>query len=148
MAKTYSVPYAQNPNIGKVTLLNADTSFTTPTTAGAIAITAGVNGTRIDGMKVRALGTNVQTVLRVFLNDGLGTAATNFSLLYEIKLPASTAVATDTTQSSDILILPTNYDNAGSGNIPPYLPSGYKLYVSLGTTVAAGFAITTIGADF
>lgn len=148
MAKTYAVPYAQNPNLGKVTLIAADTSYTQPTTAGAVALTAGANGTRIDGMKARALGTNGASVLRIFLNDGLGTAAANFSLLHEFTLPATTANAAAPAQSNDILILPTNYDNAGSGNIPPYLPPGQKLYVSLGTAVAAGWAVTTIGADF
>ncbi|MFL0194342.1 hypothetical protein ACJDU8_01945 [Clostridium sp. WILCCON 0269] len=148
MAKTYLPPYAQNQNIGKVTLTTADTSLTAPTTAGAVLFTAGTNGSKLDGIKVRALGTNVTTVLRIFVNDGLGTAATNFSLVDEVALAATTANTSSPSQTSDIKLLPTNYDNAGSGEIPPYLATGQKIYVSLGTTVAAGYAITCFGCDF
>ncbi|OCZ54309.1 hypothetical protein [Dehalobacter sp. TeCB1] len=148
MAKTFDIPYPQVPQIGKVTLTTADASLTAPTTAGQVLMTGGAEGTRMDGIKVRALGTNVQTVLRVFFNDGLGTAAANFSLVYEVKLSASTASATDVSQASDVILLPINYDGAGSGVLPPVLKAGQKIYVSLGTTVAAGYAITGMGGDY
>ena len=136
------------PNIGHATLTTADTSLTAPATAGVVVLTGGANGTRVDGMKVRALGTNIQTVLRIFFNDGLGVAAANFSLVYEQTLPISTASATAPAQSLDILLLPDNYDNAGSGCLPVALKSGQKLYVSVGTTVAAGYAVTAFGGDY
>jgi hypothetical protein len=154
MAKTYQAPFVQNQNIGKTTLINADTSLTAPTTAGVAVFTAGANGSKIDAMKVRALGTNVATVLRVFVNDGLGSAATNFSLVYELALPASTASATAPAQANDILLFAENFDNmggstsSGNGVLPPYLGAGQKLYVSLGTTVVAGYAVTVFGGDF
>lgn len=135
-------------NIGKAALTTADASLTAPTTAGAVVFTAGANGTRLDAIKVRALGTNVQTVLRLFVNDGLGTAATNFALVDEVGIPASTASATAPAQSADIVLLPINYDGQGSGELPPTLPAGYKLYASLGTTVAAGISVTAYGGDF
>lgn len=148
MAKTYESPFVQNQNVGKAILTTADTSLTAPTTAGVVAFTAGANGSKIDGMKVRALGTNVATVLRIFVNDGQGTAATNFILVYEVALSASAASPSASAQASDILLLPINYDNMGSGVLPPYLASGQKIYVSLGTTVATGLAVTTFGGDF
>lgn len=147
MAANLDPIYPITQNIGKATLLTADTSFTAPTTAGAILITGGTNGTRIDGIKVRALGTNVATVLRIFFCDGLGTAATNFALVHEIALAATTS-ATSAITGVDTLLLPINYDNAGNGAIPPYLKSGQKIYVSLGTTVASGFAISCYGGDY
>lgn len=111
-------------------------------------LTGGINGTRLDAIKVRALGTNVQTVLRIFFNDGLGTAAANFSLLHEVTLPASTASATAPAQSADIVLLPINYANDGKGELPPYLKSGQKIYVSMGTTVVGGYSITCFGGDY
>jgi hypothetical protein len=139
------------PQVVPKTLVTADTSLTTPNTQGQGLLTGGTNGTRVDAIKARALGTNVASVLRIFFNDGLGTAASNFSLVAEIKLPASTAAIADVT-GTDILLLPINYDNAGGVNgnavLPPYLKSGQKLYVSIGTTVATGWAITGFGGDY
>jgi len=94
------------------------------------------------------LGTNVATVLRVFINDGLGILASNFALVDEISLPASTASVTAPTQSVDVKLYPINYDNAGSGELPPYLKAGQKLYVSLGTTIVAGVTVTAFGGDY
>jgi hypothetical protein len=148
MAKIYQAPFVQNQNIGKVTLLTADTSLTVPITAGAVLFTAGTNGSKLDSIKVRALGTNVASVLRIFVNDGAGILATNFSLIDEIALPTSTASAIGSAQVADIKLFPLNYDNAGSGELPPYLSAGQKIYASLGTTVAAGYAITAFGSDF
>jgi uncharacterized protein involved in high-affinity Fe2+ transport len=148
MAKTFNVPFPQNQNVGFKTLTTADTSLTAPTTAGQIVFTAGAEGSRIDAIKVRALGTNVQSVLRVFVNDGLGTAAVNFSLVHEVKLPATTANAADVNQTADIVLLPANYDNVGNGVLPPYLKAGQKIYVSIGTAIAAGVAVTAFGGDY
>lgn len=148
MAKTYQAPFVQNPNIGKATLTTADTSLTVPTTAGAVLLTAGTNGTKIDGIKVRALGINVATVLRIFVNDGVGILATNFSLVDEVALSASTASTTASAQTADIKLFPINFDTMGGGEIPPYLAAGQKIYVALGTTVAAGYAITAFSGDF
>lgn len=139
-------PIAQN--IGFKTLITADTSLLAPVTAGAVLLTAGLNGSKIDGIKVRALGTNVATVLRIFVNDGQGVAASNFSLVDEIALPVSSASTTAPTQTSDIKIFSMNYDNAGGGELPPYLKAGQKIYVSLGTTVVSGYAVTAFGGDY
>lgn len=148
MAKFYQAPFVQAQNIGKVTLLTADTSLTVPTTAGAVLFTAGLNGSKLDAIKVRALGTNLASVLRIFVNDGLGVLATNFTLVDEVALPASTASAIASAQTADIKLFALNYDNAGGGELPPYLAPGQKLYVSLGTTVASGHAVTAFGGDF
>ena len=129
------------------TLITADTSLVTPVTNGVVIITGGENGTRIDGMKIRALGTNIDTVLRVFINDGIGVLAVNFALVHEVQLVASTA-GTDDITGVDLSLLPFNYDNAGGGEITPFLASGQKLYVSIGTTVASGYAVSVFGGDY
>lgn len=135
------------PNVSKVNLLTADTSFKTPTTNGAVLCVGGINGTRVDAIKVRALGTNVATVLRIFWNDGLGTAEANFALIYEVAL-AATTVQTANITGLETLILPINYANDGNGALPPTLAANQKLYVSLGTTVAAGYTVTFMGGDY
>lgn len=94
------------------------------------------NGSRLDFIKVRPLGTNVQTVMRVFINNGSTTAtAANNALFLERTMFASTASASAETQ-----------DNAISMNIS--LTPGYKVYVTFGTAVAAGFHLTAVGGDY
>lgn len=137
--------YPAEINVGMAILQAADTSLTSPTTAGAILLTAGANGTRIDAVKVRALGTNDATVLRLFI---LNTKANAYSLVDEAAIPASTLQSAAPTQSVDKVLLPVNYDGGGAGELPPYLPAGYKLIVSIGTAVAAGLSVTGYGGDY
>ncbi|MBI4856174.1 MAG: hypothetical protein HY818_05485 [Acetobacterium woodii] len=109
------------------------------------AFTAGVNGSKIDQIKVRALGTNIATVLRIFVNNGsANTTAVNNTLIHEVTISATTlsevAALTDTdvtiTKGSDVVV-PI-----------PYLPAGYKINVAIGTTIAAGLQVTVHGADY
>jgi len=94
------------------------------------------NGSRLDFIKVRPLGTNVQTVMRVFINNGSTTAtAANNALYLERTMFASTASASAETQ-----------DNAVSMNVS--LTPGYRVYVTFGTAVAAGFHVTAVGGDY
>jgi hypothetical protein len=94
------------------------------------------NGSRLDFIKVRPLGTNVQTVMRVFINNGSTTAtAANNALFLERTMFASTASASAETQ-----------DNAVSMNVS--LTPGYRVYVTFGTAVAAGFHLTAVGGDY
>ena len=98
--------------------------------------TAGVEGSRVDYLKVRPLGTNVATVMRVFINNGVATTtATNNALFMERTLAASTV--SETAELADIII-PMSVS----------LPAGYKLYATFGTAVAAGFHVTTVGGSY
>jgi len=98
--------------------------------------TAGANGGRCDYLKVRALGTNVATVIRVFVNNGSTNAtATNNSLIYEATIAATTL--------SEVAALADNILQLDQS-----LPAGYKLNVTIGTTVAAGLQVTGIGGDY
>lgn len=107
----------------------------TGTTYGPL-ITGATNGSRVDYIKVRALGTNVATVMRVFLNNGsaIGTA-TNNALLMERTISATTV--SETSEVADVIV-PINIS----------IPSGYKLYATFGTAVAAGFHLVTVGGDY
>jgi hypothetical protein len=98
--------------------------------------TAGADGGYVTSIVARALGTNTATVLRVFLNNG-STAATasNNSLIAEMTLAATTLSETSATAHYE---LPINKQIA----------AGYKLNITLGTTVAAGYSVTAFGGSY
>ena len=110
--------------------LTAGTNYNSGFTANA------TNGSRVDFVRVRALGTNVATVMRVWLNNGsaTGTAANN-TLFFERTLAATTV-----SQTSELLdvVLPINVS----------MPAGYKIYYTFGTAVAAGYSISVVGGDY
>jgi hypothetical protein len=97
------------------------------------------NGGRVERIAIRAAGTNIATVLRIFVNNGStnGTAANN-SLLTEVTLPATTLseVASLFDPGSTLVFFPI------------VLPIGYKLNITVGTTVAAGYYVTAIGGKY
>lgn len=95
-----------------------------------------INGSRVDILRIRPLGTNIATVLRVFVNNGaVNTTATNNSLWTELSIPATTlteiAANTEMTIPMDMSLKP-----------------GYKINVTLGTAIAAGVQVTAIGGDY
>jgi hypothetical protein len=100
------------------------------------------NGGRVERIQAKALGTNVASVLRIFINNGStsGTAANN-TLVAEITLPATTASAVASN-------LPQVFPNANDVVFPIVLPPGYRLYAALGTTVAAGWQVTALGGKY
>lgn len=104
--------------------------------------TAGVNGSRVDSVKIRALGTNVATVMRFFINNGSpNSTPTNNSLFYEVTCPATTL--SEVASLADISLI---FDGV---NLPQIvLPAGYKINVALGTAVAAGLNVTAIGGAY
>lgn len=94
------------------------------------------DGSRVDYLKVRAIGSNTATVLRAFINNGSTNAtAGNNSLLMERTIPTTTL--SEVAELADIYI-PLDIS----------LPAGYKVNVTIGTTVAAGLAVTAIGGHY
>jgi hypothetical protein len=120
---------------GATSLLAANTTKDGTGTVLTV-FTAGADGAFAQRLVARPLGTNVATVLRVFVNNGgVNTAAVNNSLINELTLPATT-LSENTAQ-------------------PPYelalnfaLPPGFKLFCTLGTAVAAGFEVTVFGGSY
>lgn len=115
-------------------ILNANTAKD-GTGAVDTVFTAGANGSYLQRLIIRPRGTNVATVMRVFVNDGAGTAAANNALIAEVSLPATTL-----SESAAIIgaELPLNFP----------IPPGDKINVTLGTAVAAGFTVAVIGGDY
>ena len=108
---------------------------------------AGANGTRIDQIVVQPLGTNIATVLRFFINNGsTSSVAANNALAHEVALPANTISQTTASFNFDIVL---NKDG-GATTLPPiqYLPAGYTIRGSVGTTIAAGLKVTIYGGDY
>ena len=117
--------------------VTANTTFdlTSGTIYGPV-YTATTNGSRLDFLRLRALGTNVATVVRIWINNGsaTGTAANN-TLFFERSIAASTV-----SQTAEQL------DNSIPLNIS--LPNTYRIYLTFGTAVAAGFHASVVGGDY
>lgn len=105
-------------------------------TAGIAFVADASNGGFVNRLVARAIGTNVATVLRIFINNGGDNAtAANNSLIAEMSLPATTL--------SEILAQPA-YELPLNLALPP----AYRLLVTLGTTVAAGYEVTVVGGKY
>ena len=141
MAQNRQPIWPKEPNTG---VDNATTMAPTLTTAAAdytgisannqLVATGGADGTLIMGLRFIPLGTNVATVARIYFNDGSDpTVATNNEIIGKISLPATTA---SNTSAEAEVVWPWG----------ELLKSPSRLYVGLGTTVAAGWRVTKIDA--
>lgn len=94
------------------------------------------NGGYVQRIRFRPLGSNAATVARVWINNGDDTTvAANNSLWDEIAIALTTVSQTAAQATYE---LPLNFP----------LPASYRLYVTLGTVVAAGFDVTVIGGKY
>jgi hypothetical protein len=124
------------PNIG-IARITAGNTATDGTGTVTTMFTAGTNGARLDKVTISSAGTNVATVLRLFLNNGSATStAANNALVAEIDLPATT--------SSAVKANSPRFDV----NLDIALPAGWKLTAVLATAVASGWAVSALGGDF
>jgi hypothetical protein len=136
MAANINPIFPKNGKVSWATIATANTAKDGTGTVGTIFTADATNGSRIDTVKVRSLGTNVATVLRIFINNGSTNAtAGNNSLYMEQTISATTlsevAAQTDIEIPVDIV-----------------LPAGYKINITIGTTVAAGLSVVAIGGDY
>lgn len=94
------------------------------------------NGGFVQRIRFRAAGTNVATVARIFINNGSTNATVANNVLHEeVTLQATTLSEVASLIGYDV---PLNFA----------LPAGYKINVTLGTTVAAGYCISAIGGKY
>jgi hypothetical protein len=102
----------------------------------ATVYTAGANGSRVDRLRIMHMGTNIASVLRVFINNGSTNAtAGNNALISEVTMAANTL---SQVAAATITDLPLNI----------VLKSGYKINVTTGTAVASGYMVTAIAGDY
>lgn len=98
--------------------------------------TAGANGSRIDRLRCKATGTNVASLLNVFINNGSANSAATTSKIGSLALPATTtANASDYQPDLDYIM-----------DLP--LPASYRIMVCIATAVAGGWIILGIGGDY
>ncbi len=138
MAANTSPIFSVQGDIQWVSAAITAANTTTDLTSGTIypIFTGGTNGSYVQKIRFRHLGTNVATVARVWINNGstTGTAANN-TLWDEITLAANTLSQVAAAINYE---LPLGFA----------LPAGDIIYVTLGTAVAAGFRVTVIGGDY
>lgn len=120
--------------IGAATVANTTKDLSSGTSY--LAFTASSNGGYVQRLRLRPLGTNVASLARIFINNGNTTGTASNNILWdEITLPATTNSETSALPTYEI---PLNFA----------LPAGYRIYVTIATGVAAGFAITVIGGKY
>jgi hypothetical protein len=106
------------------------------TSGTTLLMTAGADGALVKTIEAEAAGTNTQSLLRIFLNNGSTNAtASNNALIFQALLPGTTAA---TTAATSHMSIPLNFA----------IPASYKLYATLVTTVAAGWNITAMFGDY
>ena len=136
MAANTSPIFPLIPQIEWGTITAANTNMDGTGTVVTIFTADVTNGSHLSFITTKALGTNVATVLRVFINNGsANTVATNNILIHEISLPATTA---DTDAETTEVKWEADFA----------LPPGYKINVTLGAAVSGGWAVTAVGGKY
>ncbi len=127
---------APDIGLGPAALLTANTAIDGSGTLHLAFTADATNGGYVQKIRVHPLGTNVATVLRVFINNG-GTAGTagNTALFGELTMAATTA--------SQVAALVAQEIYFGFA-----IPLGWKIYCTVGTTVAAGFHTTVVAGKY
>ena len=119
-----------------VALLTANTAMDGTGTVTTVFTADATNGGFVQRLRLKAAGTNVATVVRVFINNGsTNTTASNNALIDEMSLPATTA---SNSLANGLFEIPLGFA----------LPPGYKINITIGTTVAAGWVSCVIGGKF
>jgi len=109
----------------------------------ATLFTAGADGARVERIRAKPIGTNVATVLRIFINNGSTNATPANNVLYaELTLAATTGSEVAALALSE---LPVAADPTA---FPIVLPAGYKILATVGTTVASGYMMSAIGGTY
>jgi hypothetical protein len=142
---TNTIPiYSKAGQISWGTVLTTANTAMDGTGTVVTLFTAGADGARLERIRCRALGTNVATVLRIFINNGgATTTASNNALFGEMTIAATTA-------SNAAALLNTNEfpNTLDTTALPIVLPAGYKITATIGTTVAAGLMVTAVGSTY
>lgn len=138
MAKNTSPIFFTSANVAVGQTITTANTAKDGTGTVVTVFTATSEESRPLGIVFRPTGTATQTVARIFVNNGSTNAtATNNSLIGELALPSVTL--SETTAQPEFRWTP-----------PPdlILPSGYKLNVTLGTTVAAAYQVFGYGGNY
>lgn len=132
--------------ISWATLSAANTAKDGTGTTALIFAADATNGGRVERIRAVPLGTNVATVLRIFVNNGSDPANAANNILYaQVTLAATTNSEAAALQMVELPNAATVVDGTA---FPLVLPPGYRLYAALGTAVSAGYAVCAIGGSY
>lgn len=126
--------YVGTPKVGVGQVSTANTARDGTGTIATI-FTAGTNGSRIDAINLKAVGTTTAGMIRLFIHDG-----TNARLLTELPVTALTPSATLPAWEAQL------NTNSMSQVLPIITPTGYSLRAS--TNNAETFNVIAFGGDF
>ena len=143
MAANTAPIYSLSPDVSAngtttmpVAMTTATGDYTGASANHVLVYTAGSNGGYIRRLRLNAIGTNVASVARIYINNGsANTTAANNVLFGQVSLPAITATNTGSTIEVDY---PTEFA----------INAGFRIYVGLGTTVASGWICTAIAGQY
>lgn len=136
MAANTAPIYVRTPQIGMGVITAANTAMDGTGTVVTVFTADATEGSFVERLRIRALGTNVASVLRVFLNNGgANSSAANNALIDEVPLPATSASNTTAQPAIEL-------------GLNMALPAGWTIMVTLGTAVAAGYEITALGGRY
>lgn len=94
------------------------------------------NGGYVKKLRIRHLGNNNASVIRVFINNGSSTGTASNNVLYdEIGIAANTL---NEASASSVYELPIN----------EALPPGYTIYVTTSIVGVTGYAVTAVGGKY
>ncbi len=137
MAANTSPIFCDSPRSSGITTGTSANTAVDGTGTVATAFTAGADGSKIDEIRLSHLGTNIATVLRIFVNNGATNAtAGNNWLIYETTMAANTL---SQTAASVQQVIP--FSNL-------VLPAGYKINATVGTAIASGIMVVAKGGDY
>lgn len=140
MAANTSPIYSIKPNVSwkKLTTGNDvyDGSGTLDTNIWAIWQAGSTDGGFLEYIRLKPLGTNAATVIRLFTNNnGVNSTPANNSFFAELALPATTASSTGALPETSIQIArPFN--------------ASYRILALLSVTASAGWQATGFGGDY
>lgn len=137
MAANTSPIYTGTPDVQWATpITTANTAKDGTGTVATVFTADATNGGYVTKIIGRPAGSNTASVARVFINNGqVNSNAANNTLIAEVSLPTTTLSEVAAITGVEI---PLNFA----------LPAGYKLLVTIGTTVAAGWAFSAIGGKY
>lgn len=117
-------------------VLLAAADYTGAGVNNALVFTAGIDGSFVQRIGLKAVGTNVASVMRFYINNGASNlVATNNTFFGEVQLPAATASNTAPTAPVDLIM---NFA----------LEPGFRIFMGLGTGVAAGWVAQPVAGKY
>lgn len=136
MANTIPIFVKDTKNWFVPTGITQNTSLEGTGTVATLLTADATNGSQVNKIRIVHMGTNIATVLRIFVNNGSTNAiATNNALIKEVTIAANTLSQTAASLAYEI---PMNL----------VLQAGYKLNVTIGTSIAAGLMVEAEGGDY